>query len=132
MPYLAEHYEMEGVAFSSSLQFVVRAIVMITCCLCDSDLRRCFVSMKDPRVWNRTGLSELNQQGWISFVLKVMGWWAFDVFTLLAASLTTDETSAQTIMRNVGLYTFMIPVGFMQAANFLTGKYIGLNRIDLA
>ena len=26
----------------------------------------------------------------------------------------------------------MIPVGFSQAANFLTGKYIGLNRVDLA
>ena len=35
-------------------------------------------------------------------------------------------------MRNVGLYTFMIPVGFRIAANFLTGKYIGLNRVDLA
>lgn len=77
--------------------------------------------MHDSRIWTQKGFSEMNKQGWMSFVLKVMGWWAFDVFTLLAASLTVEETSAQTIMRNIGLYTFMIPVGFMQASNFLTG-----------
>lgn len=26
----------------------------------------------------------------------------------------------------------MIPVGFMQSANFLVGKYLGKNRADLA
>ena len=62
-----------------------------------------------------------------------MGWWAFDVFTLMVAFMDDSNlTSAQTIMRNIGLYTFMIPVGFAQANNFLVGKYIGKNRIDLA
>jgi hypothetical protein len=40
-----------------------------------------------------------------------MGWWAFDIFTQLAAFCTIDELSAQTILRNIGLFTFMIPVG---------------------
>jgi len=35
-------------------------------------------------------------------------------------------------MRNIGLFTYMIPVGLSSAINFLTGKYIGKNRPDLA
>ena len=50
----------------------------------------------------------------------------------MAGALQTKEVAGQTIMRNVGLYTFMIPVGFMGASNFFVGKYIGLNRVDLA
>lgn len=62
-----------------------------------------------------------------------MGWWAFDVFTQMAAySDSTTITAAQTILRNIGLFTYMIPVGFMQAATFLIGKYLGKNRVDLA
>lgn len=62
-----------------------------------------------------------------------MGWWAFDVFTQMAAySDSTTITAAQTILRNIGLFTYMIPVGFMQSATFLIGKYLGKNRVDLA
>jgi len=54
-----------------------------------------------------------------------MGWWAFDVFTLLASQLSETDIAAQTILRNVGLFTYMIPVGLAQSTNFLVGKYIG-------
>ena len=125
--------KMTGVAISSSVQFMVRTIVTASICAWDSDLRKSFVSFKDPRVWDKEGLSELNKLAWSTFLLKVMGWWAFDVFTLMVAMQNHSHmTSAQTIMRNIGLFTFMIPVGFSNANNFLTGKYIGKNRVDLA
>jgi len=65
-------------------------------------------------------------------MLKVMGWWAFDVFTLLASQLDERSIAAQTILRNIGLFTYMIPVGLSSAINFFTGKYIGKDRVDLA
>ena len=125
-------YALTGCAIASSIQFVVRTCIWVLVATCDKDLNKSLVSIKDPRVWDKEGFRELNHQGWSSFLLKVMGWWAFDVFTLLAGQLTTSDTAAQTIMRNVGLYTFMIPVGFSTASNFLVGKYIGKNRVDLA
>ena len=67
-----------------------------------------------------------------SILLKVMGWWAFDVFTQLASFLTETDLAGQTILRNIGLFTFMIPVGLSSAINFFTGKYIGRNKIVLA
>jgi Na+-driven multidrug efflux pump len=69
--------------------------------------------------------------GWQSFRLKVMGWWAFDVFTQLAAQppSTDFDLAAQTNLRNIGLYTYMIPVGFSSAINFFTGKYIGAGLV---
>lgn len=99
---------------------------------CDPVLRQCRVPISDPRVWEKAGFIEMNGYGWASFTVKVMGWWAFDVFTLLTGSLAPADTSAQTIMRNVGLYTFMIPVGLGGAVNFYVGKYIGKARIELA
>lgn len=61
-----------------------------------------------------------------------MAWWAFDVFTQLASSLGNKNLGGQTILRNIGLFTYMIPVGFSVAANILTGRYIGKNKVDLA
>ena len=53
-------------------------------------------------------------------------WWAFDIFTLICLYLEPESiASAQTIMRSLGLLTFMIPVGFSKAAGYFIGKYIG-------
>lgn len=62
-----------------------------------------------------------------------MGWWAFDVFTQMAAlQKISDRTAAQTILRNIGLFTFMIPVGISSASNFLVGTYIGKGCTEIA
>jgi Na+-driven multidrug efflux pump len=61
-----------------------------------------------------------------------MGWWAFDVFTQLAAFLTIADLAGQTILRNIGLFTYMIPVGLSFSANILVGNYIGKNKVVLA
>jgi MATE family multidrug resistance protein len=57
--------------------------------------------------------------------MGVWGWWAFDIFTLIASYLSVDAVSAQTIMRSLGLLTFMIPVGFSTACGVFVGKSIG-------
>ena len=78
------------------------------------------------------GMGEIVSVGYNSFMVKVMGWWAFDVFTQLASLLTETDVAAQTILRNIGLFTYMIPVGLMSSTNYFLGMYIGKNRIDLA
>jgi multidrug resistance protein, MATE family len=46
--------------------------------------------------------------------LMVWSWWAMDVFTLIASNMgDSNLLSAQHILRNVTLLTFMIPVGIM-------------------
>ena len=57
--------------------------------------------------------------------MGVWGWWAFDIFTLISSYLSVDIISAQTIMRSLGLLTFMIPVGFSVACGILVGRSIG-------
>ena len=61
----------------------------------------------------------------MSLLMICWGWWAFDVFTLIASYLTTEIISAQTIMRSVALLTYMIPVGFQKASMYLVGFYLG-------
>jgi len=70
--------------------------------------------------------------GGVSIMLTVMGWWAFDVFTLLASQLTDKDIAAQTILRNIGLFTYMIPVGLKLSTQFFTGRYIGRKKIEMA
>lgn len=61
----------------------------------------------------------------MNLLMGVWGWWAFDIFTLIASYLSTQVISAQTIMRSLGLITFMIPVGLGQACAYYVGVYIG-------
>ena len=81
---------------------------------------------------SREGLWEMHRIGFRNLVLKIMGWWAFDVFTQMAAFLPTDDLAGQAILRNIGLYTFMIPVGLGFATNYLVGKYMGANNVAVA
>jgi len=62
-----------------------------------------------------------------------MGWWAFDVFTQLAA-IPGDKniTAAQSILRIIGLYTFMFPVGIGYSARFFVGNYMGKYKPKIA
>ena len=55
----------------------------------------------------------------------VWGWWAFDIFTLIGSYLSVSVISAQTIMRSLGLLTYMIPVGFKVACQILIGQNVG-------
>jgi len=57
--------------------------------------------------------------------MGIWGWWAFDVFTLLASYLSIEAISAQTILRSLGLLTFMVPVGFSVACGIMVGQNIG-------
>jgi len=57
--------------------------------------------------------------------MGVWGWWAFDIFTPMASYISIEAVSAQTIMRCIGLLTFMIPVGFASASGLLVGNAIG-------
>lgn len=123
--------KMLGVALASSIHFVFRFLIIFACAKLDKDLKKSFIPIFHEDSFKDLGY--VLEIGWQSFLLKVMGWWAFDVFTQFAAfSNNLDWTGAQTILRNIGLFTYMIPVGFSQSATFLVGKYLGKNRADLA
>lgn len=64
--------------------------------------------------------------------MSVWGWWAFDIFTLMATYLGRTVTAAQTIMRSIGLLTFMFPVGFAAGCGILVGNSIGAKKPKLA
>ena len=64
--------------------------------------------------------------------MSVWGWWAFDIFTLMATYLGGTTAAAQTIMRSIGLLTFMLPVGFATGCGILVGKSIGEKKPKLA
>ena len=61
----------------------------------------------------------------MSLLMGVWGWWAFDIFTLICSYLSVEVISAQTVMRSLGLLTFMIPVGIGVANGVLIGQNIG-------
>jgi MATE family multidrug resistance protein len=57
--------------------------------------------------------------------MGVWGWWAFDIFTLIASYMSKEVIAAQTILRAIGLLTFMLPVGISAACGTLIGNAIG-------
>jgi hypothetical protein len=70
---------MTGIAIASSFQFLMRTLISVSIAFCDPDLRRCLIPLNHPDSWKDLGYSI--KIGWESFLLRVMGWWAFDVFT---------------------------------------------------
>ena len=64
--------------------------------------------------------------------LGVWGWWSFDIFTLMATYLGPVDAGGQTIMRAIGLLTFMLPVGFSMGCSIKLGKSIGARKTNLA
>lgn len=82
------------------------------------------ISMFHPD--SKTDLYYTFKVGFYSFLHKCMGWWAFDVFTQLAATLGQSKfTAGQTILRNIGLFTYMIPVGLSAASAYIIGNLVG-------
>ena len=67
-----------------------------------------------------------------SLAMGVWGWWAFDIFTLIATYMDTAVIAAQTILRTLGLITFMLPVGIMSACGTLIGNSVGAGKADHA
>ncbi len=65
--------------------------------------------------------------------LSVWSWWAMDVFTLIASNMgDSNILTAQHIMRNIVLLTFMIPVGIMISSQVMVGNNIGANKVATA
>ena len=95
-PYLCNTLDMKlkGVAIASTVQYLVRAAITYLAARFDPLLKKAWVSMSDERVWDKEGFREMQRFGWSTFLVKVMGWWAFDVFTLLAATLPQTEAAA--------------------------------------
>lgn len=67
-----------------------------------------------------------------SLAMGVWGWWAFDIFTLIASYMGPAIIAAQTSLRTLGLITFMLPVGIMSASGTLIGNSVGAGRADHA
>ena len=67
--------------------------------------------------------------GMMQMLMGIWGWWAFDIFTLICSYLSIEAISAQTVMRSLGLLTFMIPVGVSMASAILIGQNIGSGDI---
>jgi Na+-driven multidrug efflux pump len=102
-------YRMTGVAVASSLQFVVRFLVSAIGVRYDKELQKAVIPFSDKASW--VDLKDMMKLGLSAILFRVMGWWAFDVSTTMAACLPMADLAGQTILRNISLFTFMIPVG---------------------
>ena len=120
-------YEMHGVAIASSVHFAVRFLVFIVLIYFSPKLRAGLQS-----IWSEESRSKLMDQFKLSLQCASLGiwsWWAFDIFTLIASYMSIDDLSAQTVLRNIGLLTFMIPVGLSISSTILVGNMIGANNV---
>jgi Na+-driven multidrug efflux pump len=55
-----------------------------------------------------------------------------DIFTVISSYMAVGILTAQYILRNITLLTFMIPVGIMMSSQIIVGNNIGANRVAVA
>eukprot|EP00347_Sterkiella_histriomuscorum_P010943 403374339 len=121
-------WEMTGIAIASCIHFVIRFLIYIVCISLSQKVRQSIVP-----IWDKEGRSNLYPQFILSLQCASLGiwsWWAFDIFTLIASYMSIDDLSAQTVLRNIGLLTYMIPVGLAISSTILVGNMIGANNVE--
>ena len=123
---LVYKYEMGclGICISSSLHFLIRYLIALLIITCTAQLK----NDSQVKLVSTETVSKLGYQfklGIMSMFMGVWSVWAFEVFTLIASYLSIEEVSAQTVMRSLGLTTFMIPFGCSFASGMLVGRSIG-------
>ena len=120
-----------GICWASGLMWFVRGMVAITSVKCGGKLP----TFDDVFLFSSETVS--NVLPIVKLALKncamgVWGWWAFDLFTLMASYLGTDVVGAQTIMRSIGLLAFMMPIGFSTGAGIFINNVLGEGKPRVA
>ena len=117
----------EGVILATGLMFMCRFLVNYSLVTFRDDVKK----HDDVYLFSRETVSNLGpliRKSFASMSMGVWGWWSFDIFTLMATYIGPAAAGAQTIMRSIGLLTFMMPAGFTNAAAILIGKQIGAEK----
>lgn len=79
--------KMTGIGISSMIHMFCRFLIAVVFVRFNKVTSEALIPFSDPE--SRKDLKEMAILGFNSFLLRVMAWWAFDVFTQLAATLET-------------------------------------------
>lgn len=119
-----------GVCIATLIQFLSRFVISTIVYMNVPRLK----NTTDAKLFSRESTRNIGNQlqlGIGGLFMGIWGWWAFDIFTLMASYLSIEAVAAQTILRSLGLMAFMIPVGFTTASFILIGQNIGANNTAL-
>ncbi len=114
----------KGVMLATGFMFVFRFLANYLLIEYRDEVRK----FDDVYLFSRetvTNVWPLLRKSFAAMLLSIWGWWAFDIFTLMATYIGPTEAGAQTIMRSIGLLTFMMPAGFSGGCGIMLGKSIG-------
>lgn len=113
-----------GIVLATGLMFICRASVNVGMVHFRNDVRK----HDDVYLFSKetvSNLSPLVKKSFAAMSMSIWGWWSFDIFTLMATYIGPAEAGAQTIMRSIGLLTFMMPAGFASGSSIMMGKSVG-------
>ena len=99
-----------GVCISTLLMFALRLAIVLFYVEAKTKLKNIY----NVKLFSKESTQQISYQfktGLYGLLMGVWSWWAFDVYTLIASYLSVSEISAQTVLRTLGLITFMVPVG---------------------
>lgn len=119
-----------GVGIASSVQFIVRFLVSYILLKTDPKFN---VNLQP--FFHYETVQHLGHQIHLSLMsmsLGIWSWWAFDVFTLIASYMSIEALAAQSILRNISLLFFMVPVGLSISTGILVGNNIGAMHLEAA
>jgi len=116
-------WKMWGLGVASCIQFFNRFVLGFLYTKLQPELSKGLIPITSEDTFK--GWGEVAIAGYHSFLLRVMSWWTFDLFTWFSSFLDRYAIAAQTIFRNVGLFTYMVPFGLSNSANFFVGKFVG-------
>lgn len=113
-----------GICWSTFGYFFIRMVLNVAQCSLSSDVP----AVPDVHFFSKETVSNLGPLININFTSGIMGvWqiWSLDIFTLMASQMPVSKFAAQSIMRNIGQFTILIPMTSGGSILFLTGNAVG-------
>ncbi|XP_030041830.1 multidrug and toxin extrusion protein 1 [Microcaecilia unicolor] len=65
-----------------------------------------------------------------SMLMMCIAWWAFEIGTFLAGTISMVELGAQSIVYEVATVLYMVPIGFAVASSVRVGNALGAGNIE--
>lgn len=118
-----------GAAWAQNIGVAVETAILLAMVL-RPVVRRTYHSLDWPIRWRlMRNLLTVGVPSGVQFIADLLAWSVFSL--VIMARFGTDAMAAQTFMMRYMIVSFMPAFGLATAVTALTGRYIGMGRIDL-
>ena len=117
--------DVEGLGYAMSITALTQFMFTQCYACCVSSIRG---AIQLPNAQSFQGWCQYLNLGIPLVLMQCSDWWAFEILTLISGLIGVVDQATFTIIANICVQIFMVPVGLREAACVVVGNSIGENN----